>query len=192
MRLRRLVAASVMAMVVLAASRTASADTFLTPYLGTTFGARFDAADPGRKLHYGAAATWLGASGVGFEIDFGYAPTFFAAGEDELFDFKSDGNLVTLMANVVFGRAGGGVQSYVSGGFGLMRTNIDGPLALLEYRDSGFGVNAGAGLRLGSGRFGLRGDLRYFRQISDLTPFRTLELGSFHLWRGTVGLSMGF
>jgi hypothetical protein len=73
-----------------------------------------------------------------------------------------------------------------------MRSHIESPADLLDYKDNGFGVNVGGGLRGGTGRLGIRGDLRYFRQISDLTPLRNFDLGDFSFWRGTVGLSLGF
>jgi hypothetical protein len=173
--------------------RAASAEFFLTPYLGTTFNSSFDDYDEfGNKLHYGVGFTWLGQSGLGFEVDLGYAPTFFKEGDDELFDLESEGNLTTLMANLVIGRSGGGLQPYVSGGFGLIRSDIQGPLDLFEYSDNGFGVNVGAGIYAGSSRFGLRGDLRYFRQLSDLAPIGDLELGDFSFWRASAGLAIGF
>lgn len=170
----------------------ARADGFITPYLGTTFNSTFDDYDFGSKLHYGVALTWLGQSGLGFEVDLAYAPTFFKPGEDSFFDLDSDGNLTTLMGNLVFGRSGGGIQPYVSGGLGLIRSSIEAPLDLFDYHDNGFGVNVGAGLRAGSGRFGLRGDMRYFRQLSSLTPINDLELGDFSFWRASGGLSIGF
>lgn len=166
--------------------------TWLTPYLGSSFNSTFDEYDFGTKLHYGAALTWLGQSGIGFEVDLGYAPTFFEPGEDEFFDFESKGSVTTVMGNLVIGGTGGGLKPYASGGIGLMRSRIEDVSELLDYEDNGFGVNVGAGLRGGSGRLGIRGDLRYFRQISDLTPLRNFELGDFSFWRGTVGLSIGF
>jgi hypothetical protein len=173
--------------------RPAHADTFLTPYLGTTFNSSFDDyEDFGNKLHYGVGLGWLGTSGLGFEVDFAYAPTFFEPGDDQIFDFDSEGNLTTLMGNLVFGRKGGGVQPYVSGGFGLIRSNVQSVGDVFEYSDNGFGVNAGAGLRVGSGNIGIRGDLRYFRQLSDLTPIRNIELGDFSFWRASAGVSIGF
>jgi hypothetical protein len=164
--------------------------TYLTPYIGSSFDSTFD--DFGTKLHYGASLTWLGASGLGFEVDFGYAPTFFEPGEDEFFELDSEGSVTTLMANLVLGGRGGGLKPYASGGFGLMRSRIEAVSDLLDYSDNGFGVNVGGGLRGGSDRIGIRGDLRYFRQISDLAPLNSFELGDFSFWRGTVGLSFGF
>ena len=38
----------------------------------------------------------------------------------------------------------------------------------------------------------VKGDLRYFRQLSDLGFFQDFELGDFSFWRGTVGVSFGF
>ena len=171
----------------------ASADTFLTPYLGTTFGAKFGDAEPAGKLVYGVDLMWLGTSGLGFELDAAFSPNFFNPADDEnLFDFDSDGNVVSLMGNLVFGYSGGGVQPYVTGGLGLMRSNIDGPLDVFDIDSNAFGVNVGAGLRLGSGGFGIRGDVRYFRQLSDIEGLPDLDLGDLSFWRASVGLSFGF
>jgi hypothetical protein len=138
---------------------------------------------------------WLGTSGVGFELDFAYHPNFFQPGDDEeFFDFESDGNVVTFMGNLVFGYARGGVQPYVTGGFGLMRTHIEDVGGLfVDLSDTAWGVNAGGGLRMGSRNFGIRGDLRYFRQLSDVNfGDAEVDFGNFSYWRGTIGLSMGF
>jgi len=182
---------ALLALVALPATARAQ-QTWLTPYIGSSFNSTFDEYEFGTKLHYGAALTWLGQSGIGFEVDLGYAPTFFEPGEDDFFDFESKGSVTTLMGNLVIGGTGGGLKPYASGGIGLMRSRIEAVSDLLDYEDNGFGVNVGAGLRGGSGRLGIRGDLRYFRQISDLTPLRNFELGDFSFWRGTVGVSIGF
>lgn len=192
MRFRRIFATSLAALVLMAAPRPALADGFITPYLGTTFNGSFDDYKPGTKLHYGVGLGWLGQSGIGFEVDAAYAPTYLSSGDDSLFDFENDGSVVTVMGNLVVGRSAGGIQPYVSGGMGLMRTNITAVGDLLDYTDTGFGINAGAGLRIGSGRVALRGDLRYFRQLSDLTPVQNVELGSFSFWRASAGVSIGF
>lgn len=172
----------------------AYADTFFVPYLGWTFDSKYGPAELNSKMVYGADLMWVGTSGVGFEIDFAYHPNFFEPGDDEeFFDFDSDGNVVTFMGNLVFGYQGGGIQPYVVGGFGLMRTNIVDVGGLFDFGDSAWGVNAGGGLRLGGRKFGVRGDVRYFRQLSDI-EFGDLDanLADFSYWRGTVGLAIGF
>ena len=183
----------VLALVMLASSAVPARaqSTYLTPYVGSSFNSSLDDYDFGTKLHYGLALTHFG-SGLGFELDFAYSPTFFEPGEDEFFDLESKGNVTTLMGNLVIGGGGGGFKPYASGGIGLMRSRIEGVSELLDWSDNGFGVNVGGGVRVGGGHFGLRGDLRYFRQLSDLSPFDGLDLGDFSFWRGTFGVSFGF
>jgi hypothetical protein len=164
--------------------------TYFTPYIGSSFNSSVDDFDFGTKLHYGADLTFLANNGLGFQIDFGYSPTFFEAGEDEFLDLESKGSVTTLMANLVLGGATG---LYASGGLGLMRSRIDSPSDLFEFSDNGFGVNVGGGLRIGSKKgFGVKGDLRYFRQVNDLGRVYNLDLGDFSFWRATAGLSFGF
>jgi hypothetical protein len=196
MRTRTLVVAAVAA-VLMAIPATAKADTLFTPYIGSTFAAKYGPAaeDPGSKFVYGADFMWLGTSGLGFEVDFAYHPNFFEPGDDEqFFDFDSDGNVLTLMGNVVFGYKGAGIQPYVTGGLGLMRSNIEDVSGFFEdVSDSAFGLNLGGGLRFGGPRLGVRGDLRYFRQLSDVSfEDVDVDLGDFSYWRGTVGVSIGF
>jgi hypothetical protein len=194
MRIRNTLIVGIVA-VVFALPSGAAADTFFTPYIGSTLGAEYGIAEPPKKFVYGADVMWLGTSGLGFEIDFAYHPNFFEPGDDEeLFDFESDGNVVTFMGNVVFGHKGGGIQPYVTGGLGLMRTNIADVGGFFdEISDTAWGVNAGGGLRVGGPKFGVRGDLRYFRQLSDIELGDVdFDLGDFSYWRGTVGVSFGF
>ena len=184
-----------MVALVVAVPSTAKADTFLTPYIGSTFAAKYGPAEPSSKFVYGADLMWLGTSGLGFEVDFAYHPKFFKPGDDEqFFDFDSEGNVVTLMGNIVFGYKGGGIQPYVTGGAGLMRSNIQDVSGFFDdVNDSAFGVNAGGGLRVGGSKFGVRGDLRYFRQLQDVDfGDADIDLGNFSYWRGTVGVSFGF
>lgn len=185
---------SALAALLMAIPAGAQADTFLTPYVGSTFAAKYGPAEPGNKFVYGGSLMMIGDAGIGFEIDGAYSPKFFSLGDDNLFDFGSDGNVATLMGNLVFGFKGGGVKPYIAGGAGLMRSNISSPENLFDdISDNKFGVNVGGGLRVGSGKFGVRGDLRYFRQLSNVEfSDPNIDLGDFSFWRGTVGLSIGF
>jgi len=192
MPMRQLLVCLCAAAILTAGATPARADTFLTAYLGSMFNGNVDGADPGHKLHYGAAVTAMGGSGLGFGLDFSYAPTFFTSGDDELFNFASDGNLVTLMGNLVVGRPRGAVRPYGSGGLGLMKSRISGPLDLAKYDHSGFGLDAGGGVLVGAGPLAVALDVRYYRQISDLASFVNLELGTLSFWRGSVGVVLGF
>lgn len=193
MRMRTLLMPVFALCLLVVAPRAAQAQgSYFTPYIGSSFDSSFDDFDFGTKLHYGAQLTWLGSSGIGFEVDFGYAPTFFKPGDDNFFDLDSEGSVTTLMGNLVLGGGGGGVKPYVSGGMGLMRSNIDTPSELFDFEDNGWGVNVGGGLRIGSQRLAVKGDLRYFRQLSDLGAINDFDLGDFHFWRATGGVSFGF
>jgi hypothetical protein len=195
MRIRKALVLAMFAAALVAAPSAARADTYFTPYAGWTFDAQYGLVDPPSKFVYGADLMWLGTSGLGFEVDFAYHPNFFEPGDNEqFFDFDSDGNVLTLMGNVVFGYKGGGIQPYVTGGAGLMRSHISDAAGFFsDVNDSAFGLNAGGGLRVGGPKLGVRGDLRYFRQLENVefgTP--RVDLGDFSYWRGTVGVSFGF
>ena len=166
----------------------ARADVFLTPYAGVNFaGSTID-----KRTNLGASLTWLGSSGLGLEVDMGFIPDFFAPKDLDL-DLLGDNSVTTLMGNIVFGRGGGGIQPYVSAGAGLIRSQVGSFGELFDATDNGFGVNAGAGLRVGGGRLSLRGDVRYFRNISNVNE-TILEdvLGDFSFWRATAGLALRF
>lgn len=168
----------------------ARADLLITPYGGVNFaGSSVD-----KRTNIGASLTWLGSSGLGLEADFGFIPDFFAPKDLDI-DLFGTNNVTTLMGNVVFGRPGGGLQPYVSAGAGLLRTRIASFGEIFDdvTTDNGVGVNAGAGLRVGEGRLSVRGDVRYFRTLTD-SDLRINEdvLGDFSFWRATVGLSIGF
>ena len=171
-----------------AAPAAARADVFLTPYAGVNFaGSTVD-----KRTNIGAALTWLGSSGFGVEVDMGFIPDFFAPKDLEV-DLLGDNSVTTLMGNIVFGGTGGGIQPYVSAGAGLMRSQVGSFGEFFDATDNGFGVNAGAGVRVGGGRLSVKGDVRYFRNITDVDE-TVLEdvLGDFSFWRATAGLAMRF
>lgn len=166
----------------------AGADVFLTPYAGVNFaGSTVD-----KRTNIGAALTWIGSRGFGVEVDMGFIPDFFAPRDLEL-DLLGDNSVTTVMGNLVLGRTGGGIQPYVSAGAGLMRSQVGSFGELFDATDNSFGVNAGAGIRVGGGRLSLKGDVRYFRNITDVNE-RVLEdvLGDFSFWRATAGLAIRF
>ena len=188
--MRKLLIASVFAAAVVAAlPASARGDILLTPYAGVNFGG----STVDKRANLGASLAWLGSSGLGFEVDLGFIPDFFAPKDLDI-DVLGTNNVTTLMANVVFGRSGGGIQPYVSAGGGLMRSKVASFGELFDdiTTDNGLGVNVGAGLRVGGGRFSLRGDVRYFRTVTDAEATLQDVLGDFAFWRATAGISIGF
>jgi opacity protein-like surface antigen len=182
----------------------ASADWLFTPFIGGTFGGSANIGGLGedfddefeRKLNFGASLAWMGAGAVGFEIDFGYSPNFFEVSPDDGdFDLANDGNVTTLMANLIVGAPIGGVRPYASGGLGLISLRVDSVDQFFGDIDSNdLGFNAGAGIMgFPSENVGIRADIRYFRSLRDTDPDGVdLEFGDFKFWRGTVGVTFRF
>lgn len=203
MSLRKLaITASLVFATFAAAPAQASADWLFTPFVGATFGgdARVSGLDTAdqfeRQLNYGASLAWMGGGAVGFEADFGYSPNFFrTSGDSASFNFVGDGNVTTLMANLVVGAPLGAVRPYASGGVGLIKSNVDNVDGFFDKPSStDFGFDAGAGI-IGffSDSIGLRGDVRYFRSLHNSdSETLDLSLGSFKFWRGTVGVTFKF
>jgi hypothetical protein len=205
MSLRKVVIAAAVVLSASAAAPTkASADWLLTPFLGSTFGGNADVADVSgstfsdefeQKLNYGASLAWMGAGVVGFEFDFGYSPNFFGVNSSNAgFDLVGDGNVTTAMGNVIVGAPLGGVRPYASGGLGLIASRVDNPSQFFTKATSNdLGMDVGGGVMFLGGNVGVRGDLRYFRSLSNNDSNGVdLSLGSFNFWRGSVGVTFKF
>ena len=186
-----------------AAPRNASADWLLTPFLGSTFGGNANIADVSgssfsnefeQKVNYGASLAWMGAGIVGFEVDFGYSPNFFGASDSANFDLTGDGNVTTAMGNLVVGAPLGPVRPYASGGLGLIASRVDNPSQFFTKASTNdLGMDVGGGVMFLGGNVGVRGDLRYFRSLSNNDANSVdFSLGDFRFWRGTVGVTFKF
>jgi len=199
MQVRKLFVISAFALMLLPASAQAQS-WFFSPYIGGNFGGNADFGDfpdeddaVERRLDFGATLGW-NPSVVGFEFDFGWSPNFFedTAG-DRNFEF-GDNNVTTLMGNVLLSAPpGSGFRPYASAGLGLIRSSVASATGLFDDLSSNdLGVNFGGGINAQfNDRFGVRGDVRYFRALQDNEPDNDLDLslGSFDFWRGTVGLT---
>ncbi len=175
----------------------ARAEGFFVPWAGVNFGTgvgdvRFADDVANGRASFGVSAGRMGGGVIGGEMDFGYSPSFFGT-EDE---FGSN-TVITAMGNLIVGiplggQSGPGVRPYVTGGLGLIRTQIDGgTLTDIESSNNEFGYNLGGGV-MGyfSDHFGLRGELRYFRwlQENEGDPGIDFDLGAFHFWRASIGV----
>ncbi len=181
----------------------ASADWLFTPFIGSNFGGSADLGTPGedfndefnRKLTYGASFEWMGGGIVGFGVDFGYSPNFFGVTDSHGIDLVGDGNVTTLMGNVIVGAPLGAVRPYASGGLGMIKTHVDNPGQFFDLNRSDLGFDVGAGVMgFFNDNVGIRGDIRYFRSVHDNSSSDSIDvsLGSFKFWRGTVGVTFKF
>lgn len=170
---------------------TARADWLLTPFAGVNFGGETPKGT--RKANYGASIGYTGSGVLGIELEFAHSPDFYKPdGNDGLI---GDSSITTVMANLIIGAPIGGLQRtgvrpYVSGGLGLLKADVEDLDGLFKVSDKDWGVNVGGGLRiLVSSHVGLRGDLRYFRNISEAKPnILQVRLGDFYYWRASAGL----
>jgi hypothetical protein len=209
MGLRKLFFIAMLAMFATAATpRRAFADWYLTPFVGGNFSGNasfggnnsFDD-EVERRVDVGAALGWMGKGIAGAELDFGWSPNFFQNTTGPGNFAFGDSNMTTLMANAVVGipvggQRGGGVRPYVSGGAGLMRSSATGSTFFNDLHTNDLGVDIGGGVHgYFNDRVGLRGDIRYFRSVTDNSPTSSsldIGLGNFNFWRGTVGVTFRF
>ncbi len=181
------------ALVLLLMPATAGADWLFTPNIGGTFGGN---ASGNEHMSWGASIGWMGAGVFGWEADLSYTPEFFEPGDGDV-DVVDNSNVTAWMANVLIGipfggQRGGGFRPYLSGGAGVLQTNVEDAEQLFTIDNSEFGVNIGAGaMGFATDHVGFRGDLRYYRQLSDPTEDNEFDIdfGNLDFWRGTVGLT---
>jgi hypothetical protein len=189
MRLRILIVTAALLALALS-SRDARADTLLIPHAGVVFGGDLDDS----VTTYGGTNANVGDGAFGFEVEGTYTPDFFGTEEDLL----GDNNVSTLMASILLGSTFGSADEgrfYVALGGGLLKSRVEDVDQFFEVDSTDFGVNAGGGvIFLFGDRFGVRGDIRYFRNLADpeADDEFDVDFGDFSYWRGTGGLVFRF
>jgi len=179
------------ALAVTLAPALAHAEGYVSPWVAANAGTRFGDFDNGRA-GFGVDAGGMGKGIIGGELDFGFSPSFF--GTKSVFGNNS---VIDLMGNVIVGvpvggTRGAGVRPFVTGGFGLIRTQVDG-LDNIDASNNMAGWNLGAGV-MGyfNDHVGLRGDVRYLRSFEDTNTGINIidfnQAGQFHFWRAGVGV----
>jgi hypothetical protein len=165
-----------------------SGDALFSPW-----GAVIRGNEPAEGRHaFGWTAGGMRGGIIGGEVDLGFSPNFF--------DEPVDNSALTVMGNLIVGipvggTAGGGLRPYVTGGAGLIRTQIDTPSGR-DTASNRVGFNLGAGLMgFFNDHFGVRGDLRYFRNLTKGTNPDELgpvdfgfDLGALDFWRTSIGI----
>ena len=156
-------------------------------------------------LTYGGQVAYLWHGVVGGEFIADFAPD---VGFDSIL-FASQPHMKSYMGNVIAGLPFGGdrFNTYVSGGFGTVgisadlstRPDINGNRSTVSTDRSRWGSNIGFGmLAFAEQRWGVRGDVRYFRASSNdefeagITPQDRVTqslISDLHFWRGSLGLA---
>ena len=177
---------------------SARAEGYISPWVAANAGTGFNGNNLGRSFDNGRAGvgTQVGAMGGGIfgaELDLGWSPSFFGTTND----FGSN-SVIDVMGNLIVGvpiggTHGGGLRPYATAGLGLIRTQIDGgTIATVSSSNNDFGWNAGGGVMgFFSDHFGIRGDVRYLRNINNNSTSITninFDPGSFHFWRASIGV----
>jgi opacity protein-like surface antigen len=89
------------------------------------------------------------------------------------------------------GTSGPGFRPFVTGGLGMVRTQIDGGTLFdvsASNNDPAWSLGAGV-MGYFNDHVGLRGDVRYLRNFSDDSSLDDFGFdGTFKYWRGSIGL----
>jgi hypothetical protein len=160
-------------------------ETYLTPFAGAAFAGNTDDS----KVTFGGDLAVAGHGPFGFSVDFGFTKDFFGDTAP-----IGDNNVTTLMGNFML-ISPGHPRIYVSGGLGLLKTRVKDVAGFFDVDSTDFGFNVGGGIYItGSGTLGFRGDVRYFRNLTDPQPDGEfdVDLGNLDYWRATAGITLKF
>jgi hypothetical protein len=155
---------------------------------------------------YGGQVAYLWHGIVGGEFLADFAPD---VGLDSIL-FASQPHVNSYMGNVIgaypFG-SDGQFQPFISGGFGsigmradlLTGFDVNGNQITSSSNQAQWGSNIGGGIMAFANRWGVRGDVRYFRASTNNDTFSSNDpvddrvtkalLSDLGFWRGTLGLS---
>jgi hypothetical protein len=147
--------------------RTLLGEVFISPSIGYDFGG--DAGCPNvtgcttKRLNEGLALGVMGKL-LGFDEEFGYVKHFYGSAPG------LSSNVETLMTNIMVIPAIGLLHPYAAGGLGLIRShsNFTTPETIFGSNNDDFGWDAGGGVILLIGHFGVTGDFRYYHSFQNL------------------------
>jgi opacity protein-like surface antigen len=175
------------AVLAVGAPTSARAEGYVSPWAGVQFGNDVQNGRGGFGVNAGAMSAGI----FGGEASFGFSPSFFGTEND-----FGNNTVIDLMANLIVGvpvggTRGGGFRPYVTGGLGMIRTQIDGG-NVFNVASSGnhLGYNLGGGVMgFFNNHVGARGELRYLRTLDgDIFDGRLPDAGGFHFWRFSAGV----
>jgi hypothetical protein len=188
----RFTLAAILAVFLLVPAAPARADVVLTPYVGSLFGGDLS----GNRAAYGATVAFMGGGVFGGEIGLNYAPKFVSAGVA-----NEDIAQMSLMGNLIVGiplgstDQPGHVRPYVTGGAGLFRISSQEREFFDNVNSNNFAVNFGGGvMAFFNDHVGIRGDVRYFRTLTDKDSDSgfDFDLGDLNFWKWDIGAAFRF
>ncbi len=151
----------------------ARADGLIIPFVGANFGGNsgkeLSAAIDAKRLDWGVSFAYMGGGVFGIEGDIARSPDFYGktdvGGSSVL---TATGNL--LLGIPLGGQKGFGFRPYALAGLGVLRSKVDalGDVLSLDNSEAAWDFGGGAMLFFGT-HVGLRGDVRYFRTLGDVT-----------------------
>jgi opacity protein-like surface antigen len=155
------------AVLMLGAARAASAESFISPFIGYNFGG--DSGCPeisnceNKTRNLGISFGSIG-NVVGAEAEFSFIDNFF--GESP----GASSHVLTFMGNFMLAPKFGVIQPYGVIGLGLIKSHAEVSLGgFLESDNNHFGWDIGGGIIGYFGEHvGVRGDIRYFHAFEDL------------------------
>lgn len=192
----RLVRAVVLAAAALAGAEPAGAEWLIVGHTGLKFGGSttlvdLETAAPEKKTPLGLSVMWLGSGIIGAEVDATFIPDYF---DRENADLVTGSAVRTVMGSVVIAAplrlTRESLRPYVAGGAGLLHSQSEDLAGLFTFKSDLWGMNVGGGV-LGflSDGFGVRFDLRYFRNLSEeRQPGVVFGSTKLSFWRASVGL----
>jgi opacity protein-like surface antigen len=189
----RVAIAAALSIFLLAPAAPARADVVLTPFVGSLFGG--DLSDTNGKASFGASAAFMGGGIFGAEVGFTFTPNFIpeTATAGTVRHANLMGNLIVGIP--IGGDAGESVRPYITGGAGLFRATQKESDFLDRITSNDFALNFGGGvMAFFSDHVGIRGDIRYFRTLTneDAGTGLDFELGDLNFWKWDVGAAFRF
>ena len=192
---RRFSIAAILAVILLMPAAPARADVVLTPYVGSLFGGDLS----GNTAAFGANAAFMGGGIFGAEVGFNYAPEFVKAtvNNDDIAQMSLMGNLIVGIPMGSSDQAGH-LRPYLTGGAGLFRVSSAEGQFFDRVTSNDFALNFGGGvMAFFNEHIGIRGDVRYFRTLTDSDSQSGIDdinfdLGDLNFWKWDVGAAFKF
>jgi hypothetical protein len=176
----------------------ASAEWFISPFIGIKFASNtslvdFELAANNTKMTLGVSGAILSDEIFGVEGEFGYSPRFFERSSGNL---VAGSNVTTLMGNVLFAVpkriTRDSLRPYATVGVGLIHVGIQDLLNIQPVDSNLLGMSVGGGAigRLTT-RTSVRFDVRHIRSVGggsgDAPAFGDPQLS---YWRATAGIAL--